>query len=85
MDAMQDLCTDDLDKGSNMDQRVAQVEKKTCSTLLEVNVIPWWPFKTSEHMQCSCQSKGDATWLVHEWAYDQMDQLGLSVSQGRIP
>ena len=59
--------------------------KETCSTLLEVNVIPWWPFKTSEHMQCSCWSKGDATWLVLEWACDQMDQLGLSVSQGRIP
>ncbi|KAF2601498.1 hypothetical protein F2Q70_00026009 [Brassica cretica] len=59
--------------------------KKTCSTLLEGRVIPWWPFETSEHMRCSYWSKGDATWLVHEWACDQMDQLGLSVSQGRIP
>ncbi|KAF2532709.1 hypothetical protein F2Q70_00030106 [Brassica cretica] len=55
--------------------------KETCSTLLEVNVIPWWPSKTSKHMQCSCWSKGDTTCLVHEWACDQMDQLGLSISQ----
>ncbi|KAF2605220.1 hypothetical protein F2Q70_00026882 [Brassica cretica] len=33
-------------------------------------------------MRCSCLSKGDATWLMHEWAWDQMVQLGLSVSQG---
>ena len=26
MNAMQDLCVDDLKKGSNMDKRVAQVE-----------------------------------------------------------
>ncbi|KAF3543739.1 hypothetical protein DY000_02006533 [Brassica cretica] len=51
---------------------------KTKSTLLEVRVIPCCPFKTSEHMRCSCLSKGDATWLVHEWVWDQMDQLGLS-------
>ncbi|KAF2616582.1 hypothetical protein F2Q68_00040180 [Brassica cretica] len=52
--------------------------KETCSTLLEVSVTPWWPFKTSEHTRYSCWSKGDATWLVHEWACDQMDQLVLS-------
>ncbi|KAF3567541.1 hypothetical protein DY000_02014618 [Brassica cretica] len=59
--------------------------KETCSTLLEVSVITWRPFKTSEHMRCSYWSKRDATWLVHEWACDQMDQPGLSISQGRIP
>ncbi|KAF2588609.1 hypothetical protein F2Q70_00039479 [Brassica cretica] len=52
--------------------------KETCSTLLEVSVTPWWPFKTSKHTRYSCWSKGDATWLVHEWACDQMDQLVLS-------
>ncbi|KAF3580267.1 hypothetical protein DY000_02032779 [Brassica cretica] len=56
--------------------------KETCSTLLEVRVIPCWPFKTSEHMRCSCLSKGDTTWLVHEWAWDQMDQLGFSSEVG---
>ena len=33
MDAMQDLCMDDLDKGSNMDQRVAYVERNVQHSL----------------------------------------------------
>ncbi|KAG2330044.1 hypothetical protein Bca52824_001224 [Brassica carinata] len=28
--------------------------------------------------------RGDATWLVYEWACDQMDQLGLGISQGVV-
>ncbi|KAF2573167.1 hypothetical protein F2Q70_00002240 [Brassica cretica] len=68
-------------KRSRLSQDALSKDKtlKTESTLLEVSVITLWPFETSEHMRCSCWSKGDATWLVHEWACDQMDQLGLSV------
>ncbi|KAF3571491.1 hypothetical protein F2Q69_00059965 [Brassica cretica] len=66
---MSRLSQDALSKGKTL---------KTESTLLEVSVTPWWPFKTSEHTRYSCWSKGDATWLVHEWACDQMDQLVLS-------
>ncbi|KAG5414833.1 hypothetical protein IGI04_002400 [Brassica rapa subsp. trilocularis] len=57
--------------------------KETCSTLLEVCVIPWWPFETSEHMRCSyCVGQLPELYgLAHSAgsAGDQLNSSGLSV------